>query len=285
MKPLLLVISILFLTFSGYSQIRTPPLSQKQSITQKVGFTDVSIEYCRPLMRGRKIFGELEKYGEVWRTGANRNTQITFSEAVNIGGTDLEAATYTLFTRPDRTEWKVYFYPYDNEYGVPPDFADEKASASITVPVFELNRDIENLTINLENVTENTADLSLMWERTYIAIPITFTTDTKILADIDKIVNSHSGDYYMSARYYYDTDRDLEQAKKYIAKAIELRNQPGGKPAFWLQQLQAEILLKNKENKAALQSAEKALEMAIPRGEDDFYVKQIKELIEKITAN
>lgn len=282
MKQFFLLAGLLFLTTSAFSQLRTPPLSQKQKVEQKVGFTEVTIEYCRPLMRGREIFGGLEKYGEVWRTGANRNTQITFSEPVTVSDTELKADTYTLFTRPNVKEWQVYFYPYDNNYGVPEDFSEDKAVASLTVPVFELNRTFQNLVINLENVTENTADLSLIWERTYIAIPLKFTTEAKILEKIDNIVNSHSGDYYTAAKYYLDTERNLEKAKTFIQTAIDMREQPGGKPAFWIYELQAEILLANKEKKAALKAAEKALEMAKPRGEDDYYVKKIAELLEKL---
>ena len=152
----------------------------------------------------------------------------------------------------------------------------------ITIPVFELNRTIQNLTINLENVTENTADLSLMWERTYIAIPLKFTTEAKILKDIDNIVNSHSNGYYMAAKYYLDTERDLEKAKDFIQKSIDLREQPGGTPDFWIFQLQAKILLANKEKEAALKSAEKAMEMAKSRGEDDYYVMQIAALLKKL---
>jgi len=282
MKKSILILSLVFIAIPGYAQIKTPPLSQKQTIEQKVGFTEVTIEYCRPLMRGRKIFGGLEKFGEVWRTGANRNTHITFGQPVTIGGTKLEANSYTLFTKPGEKSWEVYIYPYDNAYGVPPDFSADKAKATLTVPVFELNRTIQNLTINLENVTENTADISLMWENTYIAIPITFTTEEKIMSDIANIVNSNSSNYYMAARYFYDSGKDLEEAKQYIQKAIELRGEPSGTPKFWFYQLQAEILLANEENEAALKSAKKALEMAKPRGEGDFYVNEIKELIEKI---
>ena len=282
MKQLILLVGLLFLTTEAFSQIERPPLSQKQRVEQKVGFTEVIIEYCRPEMRGRKIFGGLQKYGEVWRTGANRNTQITFNESIRVGDTQLLAGTYTLFSQPNLKEWKIYFYPFNDEYGVPADFSEDKAEAIITVPVFELNRPIQSFTINLENVTQNTADLSLMWERTYIAIPIKFTTGDKILNDISDIVNSHSSDYYMAAKYYLDTGNDLESAKVFIQKAIDMREEPGGTPMFWVYQMQAEIFLANNEKEAALKSGTKAMEMAKPRGSDDIYVKQIKDLLKKL---
>ncbi len=277
-----LLLTCLILSLPLSSQVRTPPLSQKQKVSQKVGFTEVTIEYCRPLMRGRKIFGEMEEYGKVWRTGANRNTQVSFDKNVTIGNQELQAATYTLFTRPGKEQWDIYFYPYDNGYGVPEDFSEENAIATIQVPVFELNRSFENLTLGLENVTENTADLTIIWERTYIAIPILFTTESEIMGKVENLVDSHSSDYYMAAKYYLDNNKDLEKAKAYIQQSIDLRDEPDGTPKFWIYQLQAEILLANNEKSAALKSAEKAMIMAESRGPDDFYVKQIKALLEKL---
>ena len=278
-----LLVGFLLLANSVFSQIRTPPLSQKQKLEQNVGFTKVKIEYCRPLMRGREIFGELEEYGEIWRTGANRNSQITFSKSVTIGETQLKPDTYTLFTRPNPIEWQVYFYPYNNEFGVPNSFSEEEASATITVPVVKLNRNFQNLTINLENVTANTADLSIVWENVYIAIPIKFTTEEQILNNVDNILNSHSGDYYMAAKYYLDTEMDLEKAKSFIQKSIDLRNEPGGTPQYWYYQLQAEILLANNDNEDGLKAARTALEMKESRGEDDKYLRQLQELVKKLS--
>ncbi len=282
MKHLFLLPIIILLSLPLCAQIRTPPLSQKQKIVQNVGFTEVTIEYCRPLMRGREIFGGLEKHGEIWRTGANRNTQVSFSKEVRIGDSTLSADTYTLFTRPDKAEWTVYFYPYDNGYGVPEDFSEDKAKAVIKVPVVELNHTFQNLTINLENITENKAELSILWERSYIAVPINFTTETEIMGKVENLVNSHSGDYYMAAKYYLNNDKDLEKAKVFIQKSIDLRNEPEGTPDFWIYQLQAEILLANNEKADAIKSAKKAMKMAKSRGPDDYYVKQIQALLDTL---
>ena len=282
MKTYALLAVCLFLTILVSAQITRPKLSQRQTLEQKIGFTEVTIEYSRPAMRGREIFGGLEPYGEVWRTGANRNSHITFSAPVQVDGTTLAAGTYTLFTRPEPDTWTVYFYPYDNEYGVPPDFSEDKAMATVTVPVFELNRPVQNLTINLENVLENSAELSFAWERTYVAVPLQLMTEQLILDKVDNLNNQHSSDYYMAAMYYLDTDKDLERAKEYIQRAIELREAPGGEPKFWVYTKQAEILLANQEKKAARKAAEKAMEMAAPRGADDYYVKQIATLLEEL---
>lgn len=286
MKTIIQITFLFGLMISGLNaQIRTPPLSQKQKIEQKVGFTNVTIEYCRPSMRGRQIFGDLVKYGEVWRTGANRNTLVSFSESVSIGDTQMESGTYTLFTLPNESKWQIYFYPYDNGYGVPEDFSPEKSKASLELSATKTSHTVENLTINLDDVTENTANLTVMWENTLVTIPMLFTTEGKIMADIDELVNSHSSDYYMAALYYLDNGKDLEKAKMFIQKAIDLREEPNGVPKFWIYQKQGEILFAAKELENALVSAKKALDMATSRGEDDFYVKQIRELINQISKN
>ena len=282
MKSYVLLFSFLTLSLSLSSQIRTPPLSQKQTISQKVGFTEIDIEYCRPLMRGRTIFGDLVPYDKIWRTGANRNSQITFSDKVVIGDYELDKGTYTLFTKPSKTEWKVFFYPYDNGYGVPKDFEETKAIATTSAPTFTLNRTLQNLTIQLDNVTENEAELIIAWERTLLSVPIKFRTKEEILGKVDDLINDHSGDYYMAAKYYLDNNLDLEKAKAFIQKSIELRDQPGGTPKFWIYQLKAEILLANNEKDEALKAASKAMSMAASRGKDDYYVKQISDLLGRL---
>ncbi len=282
MKQVVIAGLVIFLSCSLFAQIKTPPLSQRQVVEQMVGFTEVTIEYGRPLMRGRQIFGALVEYDKIWRTGANRNTQLTVGQGITVGNKNLDAGTYTIFTRPSRSEWKVYFYPYDNGYGVPDDFQVEKAITEITVGSFELNRSVENLTINLDNVTDKSAELVIMWENTGIAIPLDFSTETDILSDIDNLVNSHSSDYYKAAKYYLDKGKDLEKAKSLIQRAIDLRTEPGGVPKFWIFHTQAKIFLANNEHSFALDAAEKAMALAKSRGDDDFYVKQIKEMLDEL---
>lgn len=274
--------TLLLLSTSTFAQIRTAPLSQKQIITQNVGFTEVKIEYCRPSMRERKIFGGLLPYDRIWRTGANRNSQISFSKGVTIGGKQLEAGTYTLFTKPGVDQWQVYFYPYDNAYGIPMDFDEAKARAHVTVDVVKLNRTVQDLTINLADIEASDASLTIAWEQTMVSVPLAFTTESDLLADIATLNDSHSSDYYTAARYYLETGMDLDQAEAFIQKAVELRDQPGGTPKFWIYKLQAEILLAKGELKAAKKSAQRAYEMAESRGPEDRYVRQISELLEQL---
>ena len=110
MKKIMLLVAIFATSLITYAQIQTPAPSPFTKVEQTVGLTDVTLEYSRPNMRGRTIFGDLVPHGEVWRTGANQRTKITFSDDVVIAGQTLKAGTYAIFTKPSEKSWEVYFY-------------------------------------------------------------------------------------------------------------------------------------------------------------------------------
>ena len=99
--------TFLLISFISFSQIQTPQPSLSSTLIQKVGLIDVKIEYSRPSMRGRQIFGGLIPYNEVWRTGANQNSKITFSDDVRIGASKLSKGTYSIYTRPSLDSWEL----------------------------------------------------------------------------------------------------------------------------------------------------------------------------------
>ena len=120
MKKLLLVFAVFAMTFTSYSQIETPAPSPLAKFEQKVGLTDITIEYSRPSVKGRTIFGDLEPFGGVWRTGANKNTVITFSDDVTIAGQEVKAGSYAMFTKLNSAkQWDVMFYSDTENWGVP----------------------------------------------------------------------------------------------------------------------------------------------------------------------
>lgn len=119
MKKLILLAFTFVCTLSLEAQINTPAPSPFSKLEQKVGLTDVSVEYSRPSMRGRKIFGGLEEYGELWRTGANARTKITFSDDVKIAGQTLKAGSYSLYTKPGQQSWEIFFYTEADGGGYP----------------------------------------------------------------------------------------------------------------------------------------------------------------------
>src|SRR5690606_24871113 len=126
MKKLLLVLLAITTVHTIEAQIVTPQPSPFSKIEQKVGLTDFVLEYSRPNVRERKIFGDLVPYGQVWRLGANANTKITFSTDVAVAGKTLKAGTYALYTIPNATAWDVIFYTDATNGGLPAKWDDSK---------------------------------------------------------------------------------------------------------------------------------------------------------------
>src|SRR5690606_16197218 len=185
MKKLILFLSCVLLSFSMSAQIQVPAPSPSAKLQQKVGLTDVTIEYSRPSMRGRTIFGDLVPYGQLWRTGANAKTKITFSDDVKVGGTELKAGTYAIFTKPEADKWEVIFYTDTEGGGVPAELDQSKVAASVTAEVFPIPFDIETFGIDVNSITNNGANLEFFWEKTYVAVPFEVPTETKAMASID----------------------------------------------------------------------------------------------------
>ena len=117
------------------AQLKTPAPSPASKIEQKVGLTDVTVEYSRPSMKGRAVFGNLVPYGKLWRTGANQNTKVTFSDDVTIDGKTLKKGTYAVYTKPGKDAWEVLFYSDANNWGTPQNWDDAKVAVSTTAKV------------------------------------------------------------------------------------------------------------------------------------------------------
>ena len=267
---------LLLLNFYIQAQIDLPRLSPLQKIEQTVGLSQITVEYSRPYTKGRKIFGGLEAFGKVWRTGANRSTKVTFSDDIIFGDSLVTAGTYSLLTKPNKESWKIYLYPELQHWGVPADFSMNKVTASTSVPTGKTLAFVEQLTISLENITPFQCEMIISWENTSVAVPIKVTTDKIIGAKIEeKLAGPDFGDYYLAAKFKLISNQDLEQGLEWINKSIELSSDD---PQFWTYQLQAEIYYAMGEKKKAVLIGEKALSMAKVE-ESKFFTKQIEDLL------
>ncbi|RDK87233.1 DUF2911 domain-containing protein [Marinirhabdus gelatinilytica] len=277
MKKIILFVCAIATTFAVQAQLETPAPSPSQKIEQKVGLTDVTVEYSRPSMKGRTIFGGLVPYDKIWRTGANANTKITFSDDVMVGGKEVKAGTYAIYTRPGVQSWDVMLYSDSNNWGTPQKWDDSKVAATAKAQVFPLPIDIETFTMSFDDITNNSANLGMMWEKSYVALPIEFMTDKQVSASIDRVMNGPSAnDYYQAAVYYLNAGKDINKAKTWIDKAIEMREQP----AFWFHRQQSLIYAKAGDKKGAISAAKKSLEMAKEAGNDDYVALNTKSLKE-----
>jgi len=271
MKKLLLVFAVFAMTFTTYAQIETPAPSPSAKFEQKVGLTDITIEYSRPSVKGRTIFGDLEPYGGMWRTGANKNTVITFSDDVTIAGQDVKAGSYAMFTKLNSAkQWDVMFYNDTNNWGTPREWDDSKVVATAKVDVMQLPMNIETLTIDINNITATGGTIDIIWEKSYVGIPFSVPTDKTVTAAIDKVMAGPSAnDYYASAVYYLNSGKDAKKAKMWIDKAMSMIEKPG----FWQVRQQSLIYAAAGDKKGAIELAKKSMAGAKEQGNQN-YVKQ-----------
>ena len=268
MKKLFTLIMILTVSFAVNAQIETPQPSPFQKMEQKVGLTDITLEYSRPSMRGREIFGNLVPFGKLWRTGANQNTIITFSTDVTIGDSNVKAGSYAMFTTPNKDSWDVVFYADTENWGTPQKWDETKVVAKVTAEVYPLPMDIETFTLSFDDLTNDSAMVGIMWEKVYVAFKIAVPTDKTVTSAIEKTMNGPSADdYYASARYYLEAGKDINQAVIWMNKAVEMTKT---EPKFWWLRQQSLINAKAGDKKGAIKAAKASLELAKKAGNADY---------------
>ena len=275
-NTILFALTLLFTTtlIGQISKLKNPKLSPFQKTEIKLGIVDVSLEYSRPSMRGRKIFGVLEPYDKIWRTGANKNTKIVFSDYVIIGDVEVAPGIYTIFTKPSMDIWGVYFHAEIDEYGVPETFDPKNSVVQLNVPVIKLDKELETLAITFDNLTANTAILSISWEKTKVEIPIKIPTDKILKNYLSEKNTALSREYSLAAYIYFDKEKNSKKVLAAIKKSIEIEEK--GMPfELWLENvniedrrlaynyyLKSNILNDLDKNEQAIQSAKKSLIIA-----------------------
>ena len=267
MKKLVLFTFALTLMFSANAQIKTPAPSPGSKLEQKVGLTDVTVDYSRPGVKGRTVFGDLVPYGKVWRTGANLRTKITFSDAVIIDGKTLKAGTYAIFSIPQADTWEVVFYTEYAGGGAPAELDESKVAARVTADVDAIPFNVESFTIDINNITSSSATLEFIWEKTMVAVPFTVPTDKTVSASIEKTMAGPSAnDYYAAAVYNLSQGKDLDKAKEWMDKAMSMVKEP----AYWQLRQQSLLYAKMGDKKNAIATAKKSLEGAKENKNADY---------------
>lgn len=257
------------------AQVKIPQASPKASVIQKVGLTDVEIDYNRPSMKGRVIFGDLVPFDKVWRTGANENTVISFSEDVVINGTTLKKGKYSIYTIPNADNWEVIFYATTDNWGNPETWDEAKVVLKVNAKPEVLNRNIETFTIAINNVDNNFANLEFSWEKTLVAVKFEVPTQKVALASIDKtLAGPAATDYFSAAQYFYQSNGDLNKALSYVNKAYEMHD----KKPYWYTRLKSQIQAKLGDKKGAIETAKVSLAAAQAAKNED-YVKMNQDSI------
>lgn len=273
MKKIILSLFVAAMVFSANAQIKTPAPSPFQKMEQIVGLTEVTVEYSRPSVKGRKIFGGLEDFGKVWRTGANQNTKVTFSTDVTVSGTKVKKGTYALYTIPGEKTWDIMLYADATNWGNPQKWDDSKVVVKVNVPVIEIPMIIETFTISFDDLTNSSAVLGIMWENTYVGLQFETPTDAMVSESIEKIMKGPSADdYYAAAAYNLSADKDIDKAKVWIDKAVEMT---ADAPKFWFLRRQALIYAKAGDKQGAIKAAKASLKYA-EKANNAGYIKMNK---------
>lgn len=267
MKNVFFTVALLMIaTLFANAQVKTPAPSPSAKVMETVGMTEVEIAYSRPSMRGRGIFGDLVPYNEMWRTGANASTKITFSSDVIVEGNELKAGTYALYTIPAEGEWTIIFHKNTTHWGVGGYKAEEDAFR-FNVKSTKIENTVETFTIGVSNIGLGTANIDISWENTMVSFGIDTKVDAQVQSSIEKTLAGPSmDDYYQAASYNLMADKDLEQALEWINMAME----KGGKEKFWMVRRKALIEAKLGKYKDAVASAKLSLELAEKAGNKDY---------------
>ncbi|MFY0592008.1 DUF2911 domain-containing protein [Roseivirga sp.] len=277
MRKTHLTLIALMLAVSAMAQITMPPPSPTFELKGTVGLAEVKVVYSRPSAKGREVAGNLIPYNEVWRTGANASTKISFSKAVKLNGNAVPAgdyALYTMFTEEtatiilskNLTWWGALGYEAKDDL------------LRFEVPVKHPSSHYETFTMSFSDFTMNSANLNMKWEHTKAMFSIESDVDASVMADIKKQVidaaPENPGVYFQAAGYYYETERDSKLALNWVNKALDASPEK----QYWVFHLRAKLLARMGNKKEALAAAKESITLAKAGGNPD-YVRLNEKLI------
>lgn len=258
------------------AKLEFPAASPSCTIKQRVGLTDIEVDYSRPSVKGREIFGAMVPYGKVWRTGANQATKLIFSTPVKLNGTEIPAGTYALMTIPGKDEWTIIINKGSEQWGAYK--YDEKADlARIKVKPNKLDKSLETFTIEFNQIKDESANMDLSWDKTEVPIKLEVNFADKLKADIEKVMASDEKQkpYFQSAAFYFNHNLDLQKAKTWVEAAVAERD------AHYINYVKAQILAKLGDKAGALAAAKHSSELA-EKANDAGYVKLNADLIKSL---
>jgi hypothetical protein len=271
MKKIILLTACFLVSTLSFAQVKTPAPSPKATVMQMVGLTEVSLDYSRPSAKGRAVFGDLVPFGRIWRTGANQNTMVTFSDDVKIEGKKLPKGTYAIFATPKADIWEIVFYTDTQNWGTPEKWDDAKVALKTMVKPTSVSNHIETFTVAVNHLSNDAAHLELSWEKTMVAIKFDVPTQELAMASIDKALKGPgASDYFSAAQYFYSSEMSNPQALTYINKAVELATIERGETPFWYLRLQSLVQARSGDKKQAIATAKSSLVAAEKAGNADY---------------
>ena len=248
-----------------------PAPSQPAEVSQRIGLTDITIKYHRPLVNDRKIWGALVPYGKVWRAGANENTTITFDDPVTIEGQPLAAGTYGLHMIPNADEWTVIFSKNSTSWG---SFTYDQAEDALRVNVKPQPADMHNaLTYDFDKLQPNSAVVELQWEKLAVPFKVSVDVHEVVLASLKKQLRNLSQYTWLSwndaATYLLTEKIALDQALAYANKSIENEDR------YENELTKSRVLMALNRSDEAAVAQKKALDFATPL-QVHLYARQLQ---------
>lgn len=282
MKKCLLIVALACFGYLSNAQVLTPSPSASGSVSTVVGLTDVKVDYFRPRVKGRKIFGTdasvLLPYGTIWRTGANNGTKISFSDDVKVEGIAVPKGEYLIFSWPGATEWTISLYKDLTIGGNTGKYDKANEAANFKVKSEKLTEKVETFTINIGDISDDmkAAKVQLAWENTSVKFGITVDFDAKVMKSIEENTTVDPNNYFSAAVYYLESGKDLKQALTWVNKAAE-----ANPTAFWILYQKARIQKGLGDKAGALTTSTASLEASKKAGNRD-YQKMNEELMKSL---
>ena len=275
MKKIIFALAVFISQFVADAQIKTPQASPRAIVSQMVGLTEVELNYSRPGAKGRPVFGNLVPFGKLWRTGANENTTISFSDDVIIDGKTLKKGKYALYSVPRIESWDIIFYTSTDNWGLPQEFDETKVALRTTVKEEALSKPVESLTINISGLDTSSAFLEIFWENSSVALKFEVPTQKTAMASIEKVLGGPTAnDYYSAANFLFQSNTDIAKSLVYVNKSLDLSKD---KP-FWFLRLKSLIQAKQGDKSGAIETAKLSMEAAEEAKNQD-YVKMNRDSI------
>ncbi|MDP2036243.1 MAG: DUF2911 domain-containing protein [Ignavibacteria bacterium] len=278
MKAKLLLL-FLFTTISLIAQVELPRLSPNASVSQTVGYTNITINYCRPFVHGRKIWGALVPFGQVWRTGANEATTIQFTTDVTIEGNKIPAGKYSFFTIPTEADWTIIINKVDKQWGAYSYKQEDDLLRFKVKP--EQSSFTENLCYSFNNISDAAASIVIKWENLQVSFKVEVDLNNQVYAKIKEAIATKPDswqNYSQAANYAADNSLFGDEPLQWVEKATNLGG--GYYPYF----VKAKILFKKNKTTDALKALEKCREIGRTDKNWDSFVSQVDFLEKQIKS-
>lgn len=249
------------------AQLRTPAASPFAKVSQIVGLSEVTIEYSRPGVKERAVFGGLVPFDKVWRTGANASTILTLAEDALIEGNKVPAGKYSIYTIPGKKEWTIILNK-NLKGGM--NYPEGQDQCRFKVKPKSLKEKVETFLISFSDIKNNSASVDLAWEKTLVRFKLEFDVDSKIMSQIEADQSKPALDanwHYAAANYYYENGKDLNKALTWINKSLELNAN-----AYWVYRVKSLIQAKLGDYAGAIETAGIG-KVKAQEGKNDQYVK------------